>query len=80
MGFVSAAGRGARGDGVVRGPHQAEGESLLQTPRQLRPAAGAEPLPRAAEQSCAEGDLRGLASLRGQGLWGQAHVNTCPKH
>lgn len=78
MGFVTAQGRGARGDGVDPGAHQGEGQSLLQTSRQLRPPASPEPLPGASEQGGAAGDLCGLASLWGQGLRWQTHVHTCP--
>lgn len=78
MGFLTAQGRGTRGDGVVPGAHQGEGQSLLQTSRQLRPPPSPEPLPGASEQGGAAGDLCSLASLWGQGLWWQTHVHTCP--
>lgn len=76
--MFTAQGRGARGDGVVGGADQGEGQSLLAPARQLRPPPSTQPLPSASEQGGAAGDLSGVAPLRRKRLWQQAHVHAHP--
>lgn len=78
MGLFTAQGWGARGDSAVGGADQGEGQSFLAASRQLRPSASTQPLPSASEQGGAAGDLRGVAPLRRQRLWQQAHVRAHP--
>lgn len=65
---LAAQGRRARGHSVGRGSHPREGQPLLPAARKLRPAPRSEPFPCASNPSGAAGDLRGVASLRWQGL------------
>lgn len=76
--LFTAQGRRARGDSAVHWTDQSEGQSLLAASRQLRPSPSTQPLPSASEQGGAAGDLSGVAPLRRQRFWQQAHVCAHP--